>query len=64
MPESRNCLLLDNGWLTDVSMEMRFHVNGINKSSYGYAQAANIFSMDTREQQTFPIITRELYIHV
>jgi hypothetical protein len=53
-PESQNNPLLDNGWLTHVSMETRirgdslgtertFHGNGISKGSHGYAQATNIF---------------------
>jgi methionine aminopeptidase len=53
-PESRNSLLLRNGSLTHVSMEMRirgdlldteraFHVNRTKKFFHGYAQATNIF---------------------
>jgi hypothetical protein len=56
-PESLNSPLLDNGSLTDVSMEMRirgdrlgtkraFHVNGLNKGS-----------TDTHMQQTFSMDT-------
>jgi hypothetical protein len=52
-PESRNSPLLDNGSLTQVSMEVRirgdrlgmeraFHVNGLN-NFHEHAQATNIF---------------------
>jgi hypothetical protein len=52
--DSQNSPFLENGSLTQVSMEMLirrdrlgterdFHVSGISKGSHGYAQATNIF---------------------
>jgi hypothetical protein len=64
--ENRNGPLLDNGSLTHVSMEIRirgdrlgteraFHVSVINKSSTDTRK--QIFSMDTRKQETFSMDT-------
>jgi hypothetical protein len=49
-PESRNRPLLDNGSLTNISMETRFHGDGLGMERTSHVNGINKDSTNTRKQ--------------